>query len=185
MSAHEDRGLVALPAGLRSRLTKDDDPLLWQTALAEVLQEIDARWEVEPPGVRRIQVGLFKVNSWRRPNQCRWIRGGGFAYPESYDWHAHQNAEWGVWFSRTCKSAWSFTPEREPFRTRRGTFALRVCIPGRTTRHHQAALGCEWFPRSPWHRKDRLKRKLALYGYRRNPSGIWNLVAHWENAPKR
>ena len=185
MSARDNQILIALPSGLRTLLAKDDEPLLWHTALAEILQEIDARWEVEAPGVRGIQVGLFKVTKWRRPHKSRWTRGGGFAWPESYDWHGHQNADWGVWFSRTRKTSWSFTPEREPFRGRRGTFALRICFPGRTTRHDQAALGCEWFPVSPWHRKDRLKRKLALYGYRRDASGIWNLAAHWESAPKQ
>lgn len=156
------------------RLGETDDPDFWRVALTEILDEaafLCAASNTKTPIVA--QIGA--CSHWVRPNQYRWIDGGGFAAPFGYGgggrpWKGLPEFDWSE------RLAWDFeaqswAPSDLILGGRRLT--LRIALPTRTRRHPQGAIHTQWTPGSPV----ATRAKLHMgYGYRRLANG-WTRVA--------
>lgn len=158
-----------LDPALVVQLTHDDDSALWDVATNTILADIaltgrDAKQDVF------VQIGSCR--HWIRPHQSRWMADGGFAAPFGYDktttgysFRALPDLDWSVFFKWTG-AGWELS------RTGARCLLRRIAIPGRTTRHIQAAVHTIWTPRSPTSKE----KVVQLYGFRKK-EGIWRLTA--------
>ena len=160
---------MALDPSIVEYLTEDDDPALWDLVTNTILMEA-AQLAKQTDAEVFSQVGC--CHHWIRPHQSHWLADGSFALPFGYDntttgssFHASPELDWSV-FLRWTGTGW------EPGRTGKRCLLLRIAIPGRTTRHMQAAVHTIWTPRSPLSKE----KVIQLYGFRKK-EGIWQLTA--------
>lgn len=172
------RNYAAAVQGIHEALNASDDPAFWTTLLVTVLGEIDARWKADAPETRGIAISVSRVSHWARPNQTRWTKGGGFAWPESYAMHAEENADWQLWISRARSAlAWDLI-SREP-KSKRGHFRAFLAAPSGTARHPQGAAMLVWRPHCPYRVGRGTGAVRQMYGLRRR-SAVWEVVAQSE-----
>ena len=163
---------VALPLALKERLSADDDPALWEQVLQVLAEDASVLESIQDGSHLYAEVGA--CSHWLRPHQTRWTAAGGFAWPVGYG---------GSGFSRTGLPGfdWSLTLQFIPappgwvipvtLPTKRPN-TIRVAVPARTTRHHQAAVHTLW----PARTLDAKKKRTVFYGFR-NLNGVWDLKA--------
>src|SRR5262249_18172407 len=114
---------------------------------------------------------------WLRPHQKRWTAAGGFAWPvgagdgKGTIIGGLPKCAWSVWleFDRSVQS-WSFASS-VPKRGR----SVRIAVPTRTKRHHQAAVHTLWSPGTLSSRH----KATVTYGFRNSANG-WELKARYE-----
>jgi hypothetical protein len=145
---------------IRDHLGPEDDPHLWALALEQVLATLD----VEPGVV--VEVG--RCSHWLRPHQSSWTPHGSegewFAAPMGYGGGRGiflPEFDWSVCL-RWDGLQWQVSPGRSVRR------AVRVTIPGRTTRHPQAVVHSLWTAG-----KENVQR---IYGFRLR-AGRWTCTA--------
>lgn len=162
---------------IAEHLRDDDDVDLWDVATNTILADAVSLCGDTQEDVY-CQIGCCR--HWIRPHQMRCTAGGGFAAPAGYDktttgfsFRALPELEWSVLF-RWTGTCW------EQGRTGERCLLLRVSIPGRTTRHLQAAIHTIWTPQSPSSKE----KVVQLYGFRKK-DGIWQLTASEELRPRR
>ncbi len=155
--------------GFPAMLNAEDDPHLWRSVLAVLLDEFSYRHpKIEKGTECFLQIGA--CSHWFRPHQSRWTAAGGFAWPIGYlggDGFLHHGLpelDWSVTF-QMVKGSWrpvgKFSGKRK--------LLVRVAIPARTTRHKQAAIHTLWQPAN----------KMIFYGFRNLENG-WQCVANSE-----
>jgi hypothetical protein len=144
---------------LEPKLSAEDDPAFWRSALLVLADELAQRQADEPPrGERAMVVGV--CSRWVRPHNSLWNAAGGFVCPSGYE---------------------SYTPEfdwSETFVLRDGRLehakklpgkkveVFRVAAPARTARHKQAVVNTRWSPEG----------MPVFYGFRKI-AGKWLCVA--------
>jgi hypothetical protein len=136
-------------------LDQDDDAELWRVALSHILAEIDKK-----PGIL-VQVG--RCSHWLRPHGSRWTANGGFASPVGYgsgsggySFLALPQFDWSLLLEWTG-TAWEVVKKRSQRQF------LRVTIPSRTRRHHQAAVHTLWHTGR--------ENEVVFYGFRKRENG--------------
>lgn len=144
---------------LEPRLTSDDDPALWKSALLVLADELAQREaEKAPRGDWAIVVGA--CSHWVRPHNSRWDAAGGFIWPAGYKDDVPE-FDWSATFllrDGRLEHAQKLPGKR--------TEVFRVAIPARTVRHKQAVVNARWSP----------KGESVLYGFRKT-ADKWRCVA--------
>jgi len=144
---------------IEAKLTADDDPTFWQTALAVLAEEFVHRHaEESAKGNWAVVVGA--CSHWERPHQTRWTAAGGFAYPEGYQQY-FPKLDWTV--TMLYREGRLLPVTKLPGK-RVGLF--QIAMPSRTLRHKQAAVHTRWPTGS----------KSVLFGFRKL-NGKWKCVA--------
>ena len=141
------------------KLSKDDDPDLWKTALTVLADEFLQRYDHEAKNRDWVFI-VGACSHWVRPHQTRWTAAGGFAWPQGYNSFSPE-LDWTAIFSVQNRQ---WTPIEKC--AARKQVVLRVAIPTRTVRHKQAAVHTKWST----------SQKAILYGFR-NLNGSWKCVA--------
>lgn len=154
---------------ITEHLGSDDDPKFWSLAVDTILKDaVFASQQTDD--VIFAEIGCCR--HWIRPHQSRWVDEGGFAWPFGYDktttgysFRALPAFEWSV---QLRLKGFEWTTEHFGGRCLR----LRVALPGRTTRHLQAAVHTIWQPRLPSSKH----KSIQLYGFRKK-CDLWQLTA--------
>ena len=178
MLIHENK-YQKVYAKLNDSLDPDDDINFWKTLIISILDEIDDRWNYEDLTIKSINLGIFKVSSWKRPHQTRWTASGGFAWPSSYSLHADEHSLWNFWIGRD-EGLIEWDLREKPRRRKRNVFNAYLAAPGNTSRHNQGAAMMEWRPKCPYKIAKHKGLIREMYGLRKSNSGIWKIVAHQE-----
>jgi|SRR5579863_916805 len=144
---------------IEAKLTADDDPAFWQTALAILADEFANRHDEESPaGNWAVVVGA--CSHWKRPHQIRWTAAGGFAYPEGYQQY-FPKLDWSV---TMIYREGQLIPVKKLREKKLRLF--QIAIPSRTRRHKQAAVHTRWSTAS----------KSVIFGFRKLDEK-WKCVA--------
>jgi hypothetical protein len=162
---------IALPTTLQERLAAEDDPALWEQVLKVLADDASTLDIAGSP----LYAEIGRCSHWFRPHQTRWTAAGGFALPVGYGHaggfprRALPNFDWSVTLLYIPESS---TWETPPAPARKRALSIRVAVPSRTVRHHQAAVNTQWPPRTLNPRRNR----AIFYGFR-NVNGVWELKA--------
>ncbi len=147
-------------AAIATRLTEEDDPGLWQTALTVLTDDFLQRYDE----VGKNREWLFVVGAcsrWVRPHRAGWkTKAGRFAYPEGYN-DGSPELDWSVvlvYRDQRWRRVERLSGKRRVI--------FRVAIPTRSSRHKQAAINTRWLPGD----------ETVLYGFRR-VNEHWKCVA--------
>jgi hypothetical protein len=161
----------------------EDDPDFWRIALSVVMRDAAHLIEEQPSG-SQFYLELGSCSHWRRPHQTRWTADGGFAWPSGYNGIGFSDTgipqmDWWIglkWYRQ--QQVWGARGPRDGQAKRK--FVLRVALPARTARHHQAAVNAIWLYGTP---NEPRKKSLTMYGFRKT-EGLWHLTAwtEWEDA---
>ncbi len=157
-----------------SHLTVEDDAEFWSTAIAVLLQDVEAKLEDTRPKAE-IYAQIGACSHWLRPHQTRWTAAGGFAWPSGYGADSYSRLglpefDWFVLLRRNFDSQ-SWEPAEKLNGKRHLVF--RAALPTRTKRHPQAAIHTIWTPSRISGHKERFPQ---VYGFRKI-EGIWQCVA--------
>jgi len=167
----ESNTLEAIPRSLASKLSVDDDPMLWLIVLRTLVEDVGA---LNAGGAdEQLYANVGACSHWSRPHQSRWTAAGGFAYPQGYgDGEGFigslPNLDWSVTLQLYRHRAAWITPTIAPTK---GFLSIRVAIPSRSARHNQAAIHSIWSRGT----LDLKQKRTVLYGLRKSPLG-WELV---------
>ena len=162
------------------KLSKDDDPALWEFALSTILGRTRADASLYA-GKEAIIVQIGRCSHWIRP---KWKTQSGMTWPMGYTPLAKSGGWAGNFRSLPAFDGslkWRLDSESgqlEPVRgqpTRR-PLCHRICIPARTSRHPQATVHTIWTPGSP---DDSNRKWVILYGFERTERG-WRCFTQWE-----
>ena len=170
--------LVALPSALQERLTAEDDPALWARVLSTLAEDASTLETVNSGSPLYAEVGV--CSHWLRPRQLRWTKAGGFAYPIGYGEGGGlpvarvglPRLDWSIRIVLNPIAAEWAVPAELP--TKRFN-SIRVAVPYRTARHHQAAVHTLWSRRT----LDARHKRTVLYRFRKI-DGVWELKAHFQ-----
>jgi hypothetical protein len=162
----------AIPQLLASKLSSDDDPILWLVVLRTVAEDVTAL-DVSG-GEEDLYANVGACSHWSRPHQSRWKAAGGFAYPQGYGdgegfIGSFPNLDWSVTLKLDRQRALWIPPVSAPTK---GFLSIRVAIPSRSVRHNQAAVHSIWSRGT----LDLKQKRTVLYGLRKSPVG-WELAA--------
>jgi hypothetical protein len=157
-------------------LSEFDDVRLWELAIAEIFR--DAQYLCELRRFYKRSPILSEVGAcshWQRPHQHRWLADGSFAAPYGYGGtgfkiHAKPEFDWSIRFAWSASEHGWVAAEGIPGKR---PLTLRVTVPTRTNRHHQAAVHTIWTPGSPTSPKQQV---IRLYGFRKE-DGEWKCTA--------
>lgn len=169
---------VALPGAIKERLSREDDPTLWEKVLQVLAEDVSVIESIS--NAPQLYAELGRCSHWLRPHQTRWTPAGGFAWPSGY-------GDGRAGFSRTGLPGfdWSvvlqFNPDLVgwviPEKPAKRANSIRVAVPSRTTRHGQAAVHTLW----PAGTLDARNKRTVFYGFR-SLSGSWELKASLDRA---
>jgi hypothetical protein len=150
----------ALFDAVAAKLTQDDDPNFWQTALAVLKDEFLRRYDEEARNREWVLI-VGACSHWVWSHNSTWNTSAGrFAWPVGYkDWSPE--LDWSVIFVYQ-NGHWK-SVEKLPGKR---VVTFRVALPARTVRHKQAAINTRWSP----------AKEVVLYGFR-NTDGRWKCVA--------
>lgn len=163
---------MALPGWIEEKLSKEDDPALWEQVLKAVAEDASVLQAANRRARMYAEVGV--CSHWLRPHQTRWTAGGGFALPSGYGGTHYSRSglpefDWSAKLQFDPALPGWIVPSEMP--AKRFNF-VRVAVPNRTIRHRQAAVHTLWSPGT----LDAKQNRIIFYGFR-NLGGVWELKA--------
>lgn len=170
-----DVNSAILPPTILKYLEESDDPKLWLEVLAAVAADAAGLYA---QGMRsRLYAVIGSCSHWVRPHQSRWTAAGGFALPIGYGDGAGllegiPNLDWCVTLQFNPGAMDWASPTQAPTKRYK---SVRLAVPARTMRHHQAAVHAIWAPGT----LDKKHKRTVYCGFRHFPEG-WQLAARSE-----
>jgi hypothetical protein len=171
---------------LVSKLSKNDDLVLWEVALTMILGRTCADASLYT-GKEAILVEIGRCSHWIRP---KWKTRSGMTWPFGYDPSVFHLGNMGAWFFTSNPHfdgslKWQLNVESGALdlvqgQPTRRPLCHRICLPARTARHQKATVHTIWTPGSPENPK---KKWLILYGFERTDTG-WHCFSEWEGDPE-
>ena len=164
-----------LPDNIEKKLIEDDDPFAWTEILRATAEDVVVLSRAKDR--ERLFAIIGSCSHWARPHQSRWMAAGGFAVPRGYGdgegfVGALPNLDWSATLLFDYGKGFWVSPQANP--TKR-FYSVRLAIPARTARHHQAAVHAIWSPGT----LDAKYKRTVYYGFRKLELG-WKLVARDE-----